>query len=199
MDMSQSDMDFCKGIMWKFVRNNNIPKYIDKDDLLSDAYIGFLDAQSKYDASKNPNFKSYAYIRVRGAMIDGMRSREWLPRSVLKKIHDADNKHDVYYSKLHSWETVVDTGRDGTKMTLGDTIADTVDPYAEVNNVFYDLINLIKDDNDRAFMQFRYVEHMTFGELAEIFGRTESCMSLWHSRIIKELKNKVVDPKVDVR
>ena len=194
MSMSQSDMDFCKGIMWKFVRSNNIPAHVDKDDLLSDAYIGFLDAQSKYDASKNPNFKSYAYIRVRGAMIDGMRSREWLPRRVLKQLHDAEDKSAVEVKKTYSWNTPIKDG-----VTLGDTVADTVDPYAEVNDVFYDLINLIKDDNDRAFMQFRYIEHMTFGELAEIFGRTESCMSLWHSRIIKELQNKVVDPKVDVR
>jgi len=194
MDMSQSDMDFCKRVMWKFIRSSNIPPHVDRDDLLSDAYIGFLDAQSKYDASKNPNFKSYAYVRVRGAIIDGMRSREWLPRKVLKELHNADNKSSVDVKKIYSLETPI-----GDDLVIGDTVSNDSDPYKEVNDVFYDLINLIKDDNDRAFMQFRYVDSMTFGELAEIFGRTESCMSLWHTRIIKELKDKVVNSKVDVR
>lgn len=191
-------MDFTEAVVWKFIRNHNIPAYVDKDDMISDGYLGLIDAKEKFDPEVMPNFLGYASIRIRGAVIDGMRNREWLPRTELKKIAEADgDKSKVDTKKLVSMETPLANTYE--KITVGETIADDSDPYKEVNDVFYDLIGLIADDNDRAFMQFRYMENMTFGELGEIFGRTESCMSLWHTRIIKELREKMSDPKVDFR
>ena len=194
MNITQEEMDFARAVVWKFIRNNNIPAHVDKEDMLSDGYLGLIDAKAKFDPDVMPNFLGYANIRIRGAVIDGMRSREWLPRSVLKELHNTDDKSSVEVKKAYSLETPI-----SEDWTLGDIISDDSDPYAEINDVFYDLINLIADDNDRAFMQFRYMENMTFAELGELFGRTESCMSLWHTRIIKELREKMSDPKVDFR
>jgi len=196
MNITEEDMKFTRAVVWRFIRNNNIPAHVDKDDMVADGYLGLLDAKEKFDPDVMPNFRGYASIRIRGAVIDGMRSREWLPRSVLKQLHATEDKSTVDFKRTYSMELPV--GSDDAR-TIGDTLADSVDPYAEVDDVFYDLINLIEDDNDRAFMQFRYIDNMTFGQLAEIFGRTENSMSLWHTRIIKELKEKVSDPRVDIR
>jgi len=62
-----------------------LPPTVDLDDLVSDGVIGLIDAVDKYDAEKNDNFKKYAQIRIQGAILDGIRSLDWAPRSVRRQ------------------------------------------------------------------------------------------------------------------
>jgi len=69
-----------------------LPQHISQDDLKSSGLMGLLDAIDKYDAGKGVEFKSYAEFRIRGAMIDELRSMDWVPRSVrrnAKKLSEA--------------------------------------------------------------------------------------------------------------
>ncbi|MBI4715559.1 MAG: FliA/WhiG family RNA polymerase sigma factor [Nitrospirae bacterium] len=58
---------------------------IDIDDLISSGVIGLMDAMEKYDPSRETLFKTYAEFRIRGAMLDEIRSMDWIPRSVKEK------------------------------------------------------------------------------------------------------------------
>jgi RNA polymerase sigma factor for flagellar operon FliA len=72
-----------------------LPQHISQDDLKSSGIMGLLDAIDKYDADKGVEFKSYAEFRIRGAMIDELRSMDWVPRSVrrnAKKLSEAYSK-----------------------------------------------------------------------------------------------------------
>lgn len=62
-----------------------LPANVELDDLKSAGVIGLIDAAEKYDPEKSSNFKSYAEIRIRGAMVDELRSLDWVPRSVRQK------------------------------------------------------------------------------------------------------------------
>lgn len=62
-----------------------LPANVEMDDLMGAGVIGLIDAAEKYDPEKSRNFKSYAEIRIRGAMIDELRSLDWVPRSVRQK------------------------------------------------------------------------------------------------------------------
>ena len=62
-----------------------LPANVEMDDLMSAGVIGLIDAAEKYDPEKSCNFKSYAEIRIRGAMVDELRSLDWVPRSVRQK------------------------------------------------------------------------------------------------------------------
>ncbi|MEK6777153.1 MAG: FliA/WhiG family RNA polymerase sigma factor [bacterium] len=62
-----------------------LPSHVDIDDLISSGVIGLIDAINKFDPSRNIQFKTYAEFRVRGAMLDDLRSRDWVPRSVRQK------------------------------------------------------------------------------------------------------------------
>ncbi|MBU0550301.1 FliA/WhiG family RNA polymerase sigma factor [Myxococcota bacterium] len=62
-----------------------LPANVEMDDLRSAGVIGLIDAAEKYDPEKSSNFKSYAEIRIRGAMVDELRSLDWVPRSVRQK------------------------------------------------------------------------------------------------------------------
>ena len=64
-----------------------LPSHISMEDLISSGIIGLIDAVQKFDASKNINFKTYAEFRIKGAMLDELRSLDWIPRSVRKKTH----------------------------------------------------------------------------------------------------------------
>ena len=64
-----------------------LPSHISQEDLFSSGIIGLIDAIQKYDLGKHINFKTYAEFRIKGAMLDELRSLDWIPRSVRKKSH----------------------------------------------------------------------------------------------------------------
>jgi RNA polymerase sigma factor for flagellar operon FliA len=55
------------------------------DDLIQVGMMGLLEASRCYEAQKNVQFKTYASIRIRGAMLDELRKDSWMPRSVQQK------------------------------------------------------------------------------------------------------------------
>ncbi len=55
--------------------------YMDRDDLIAQAFIGLIDAMEKCDLDRCEQFEAYAYARVRGAVIDGIREMDWVPRT----------------------------------------------------------------------------------------------------------------------
>jgi RNA polymerase sigma factor FliA len=64
-----------------------LPAHISLDDLISSGIIGLIDAIHKFDPGKNISFKTYAEFRIKGAILDELRSLDWIPRSVRKKSH----------------------------------------------------------------------------------------------------------------
>jgi RNA polymerase sigma factor FliA len=61
------------------------PPHIEIDDLVSWGIVGLLDAITKYDPRKEASFSTYAQFRIRGAVLDHLRSLDWVPRSVRQK------------------------------------------------------------------------------------------------------------------
>lgn len=60
----------------------HVPQTIDMNDLVGWGALGLMDAVDKYDHRQNIKFTTYASIRVRGAIIDQIRSLDWAPRSL---------------------------------------------------------------------------------------------------------------------
>ena len=63
-----------------------LPSSVDVADLESDGYIGLMDAVEKFDPYRGREFRSYAAPRIRGAIVDGLRATDWVPRFVRLKI-----------------------------------------------------------------------------------------------------------------
>jgi len=70
-----------------------LPSHISLEDLISSGIIGLMDAVQKFDPSKKISFKTYAEFRIKGAMLDELRSLDWIPRSVRKKSHLVENAY----------------------------------------------------------------------------------------------------------
>ncbi len=64
---------------------NTYNSNVDYDDLVSYGILGLIDAIEKFDPDKNVKFETYANFRIRGAIIDQLRSLDWVPRSTRQK------------------------------------------------------------------------------------------------------------------
>ena len=67
-----------------------LPSNIELDDLISVGVIGLMDAFDKYDQSRENKFKTYAEFRIRGGMLDELRSQDWVPRSIREKAKELE-------------------------------------------------------------------------------------------------------------
>ncbi|WP_338555975.1 FliA/WhiG family RNA polymerase sigma factor [Paenibacillus sp. KS-LC4] len=77
-----------------------LPKNVSKDDLASNGVMGLIDAIEKFDYCRGLQFETYASWRIRGAIIDGLRQGDWVPRSVrekAKKVEEAYQKLEQQY------------------------------------------------------------------------------------------------------
>lgn len=62
-----------------------LPDHVDTDDLISAGIMGLMSALEKFDETKKVRFETYAQFRIRGAVLDELRSRDDAPRSVRSK------------------------------------------------------------------------------------------------------------------
>src|ERR1700743_3160362 len=73
-----------------------LPASVDLDDLIQAGMIGLLDAAGRYQEDRGAQFETYASQRIRGAMLDELRSTDWLPRSLRKTSREVEQAvHEV--------------------------------------------------------------------------------------------------------
>jgi RNA polymerase sigma factor for flagellar operon FliA len=65
--------------------HERLPQHVELDDLVSAGVVGLIDAFSKFDHGKKVQFKSYAQFRIRGAILDSLRTLDWSPRELRRK------------------------------------------------------------------------------------------------------------------
>lgn len=65
--------------------SSHLPSNVSKDDIQSLGLLGLYDALKKFEPHRDLKFDTYASFRVRGAIMDGLRKEDWLPRSVRDK------------------------------------------------------------------------------------------------------------------
>jgi len=72
-----------------------LPPHITADDLIGAGVIGLMDAIEKFDPAKKVQFKTYAEIRIKGAMLDELRSLDWVSRSVRQKATKIEKTYQI--------------------------------------------------------------------------------------------------------
>lgn len=73
----QGLVEFCASSLSK-----GMPAHIDKGDLISSGQFGLIDAISRFDCTRGLQFETFAVQRIKGAILDELRSQDWVPRSV---------------------------------------------------------------------------------------------------------------------
>ena len=65
--------------------HERLPQHVPIEDLFSAGVVGLMDAFGKFDAAKQVQFRSYAQFRIRGAILDSLRTLDWSPRDLRRK------------------------------------------------------------------------------------------------------------------
>lgn len=127
------------------------PPHIELDDLVSWGIVGLLDAIGKYDPKKEALFSTYAQFRIRGAILDHLRSLDWVPRSVRQKASLIEKVTHQLEGKL---------GRPPTEAEIAEALGLSIAGYQ-------DLLTRIGE------MSLLSLEDLGFGSGEERFNTTE--------------------------
>jgi len=159
---------------------------IDEKDFFQFGIEGLSEAIERFDPQYGTKFETYAIQRIRGKIIDEIRKIQSKPRT--NGNSDAD-----YSPKNISLSYQID----GTESyTLNETIpADVELPDEALNKkeqkeILLEAINSL-DERDRLIITLYYYENLNYKEISEVLNITVSRVSQVHSRILKELKEKL--------
>lgn len=97
-----------------------LPSTVSVEDIAGYGVEGLINAVERFSPQKNTRFETYALIRIRGAIIDKIRSEDFLPRSVRKKIKEIKNTQEFLkqeYGRMPTSKEVADyLGMDAEKI-----------------------------------------------------------------------------------
>jgi RNA polymerase sigma factor for flagellar operon FliA len=82
-----------------------LPPNIEQADLVSYGIFGLIDAIEKFDLGRAIKFETYAISRIKGAIIDELRSIDWIPRSVRYKAREVEKAYAALEARLHRTPT----------------------------------------------------------------------------------------------
>lgn len=150
-----------------------LPNSVELEDLLGYGYIGLMDAVSKYDPEKSESFSRFAEIKIRGAMLDYLRSLDMLPRHKRKMAKELDSAWDELSAELGREPTVEELSEklnmeddeivDILRYSANSQLVSLTDPIIEGADD-YTLLSVLGDDKDPPkFLE----ENEFFNELVE--------------------------------
>lgn len=193
-----------------------LPAHIEIDDLIQVGLIGLLKAKEDYQADSGATFSTYATIRIRGAMMDELRARDWLPRSVQKNLSrvatamrgaeqrlgraptDSEVASELGVSLNEYQEILGDVSFARlTPVEDIDTVAGDMEPDREVTESLRAnaLSGAIKElpEKEQLMMSMYYVENLNLKEIGLVLEVSESRVSQIHGQAIARLKSKLSD------
>jgi RNA polymerase sigma factor for flagellar operon FliA len=77
-----------------------LPPSVEVDDLIQAGMIGLLDAINRYEDNHGAQFETYAVLRIRGAMVDELRSNDWMPRSTRQNMRKVESAMQALQQQL---------------------------------------------------------------------------------------------------
>lgn len=100
-----------------------LPRTVEFDDLLSWGVFGLIDAVEKFDPQREVKFETYAIARIRGAILDGLRATDWIPRSVRQKARKLEETIAALERRL---------GRAATDAEVAEALGVSVEEYHQL-------------------------------------------------------------------
>src|SRR5690606_14735204 len=82
-----------------------LPAHVDEGDLVSYGLIGLISAIERYEPQRQIKFETFAVARIKGAIIDELRSLDWVPRSVRSRAREVERVHSKLEAELQRTPT----------------------------------------------------------------------------------------------
>ncbi|WP_172117752.1 RNA polymerase sigma factor FliA [Halomonas hibernica] len=200
-----------------------LPASIELDDLIQAGTVGLLEALGRFDAAHGASFATFASQRIRGAMVDELRTRDWLPRSVrraARAVDDAIRRLEQQLGRspeeseialalempLGDYQQLLNDTNSGQLLPFEELVADGGEPVSfDVSNLPFEklldeqqrqtLIAAIEalPEREKLLMALYYQEELNLKEVGAVLGVTESRVSQLHSQAISRLRARLHD------
>lgn len=151
-----------------YKKKKNLPNFVDIEELKSAAYMGLVEAASRYKPELGVQFSTFAYPRIFGAIHDYLREMGWGKRNESVK--------------AFSLNTIVKTN-DG-EYSQGDLL----ESKKEYNSdEFMEVITFTLDNQAEQVLRYYFIDECSMKEVGEKFGVSESRVS----QLIKRYKDRI--------
>lgn len=192
-------LGFVRNILLKTIAG--LPSHVDRDNLESAGILGLVEAAEKFDPTRGVEFKSFAYLRIRGAILDELRRNSPLPQKMLQLVSQISEAIEHFgkpclpeqiaefcnismddveagleamrLRRMESWESQV--------VGAGPVHSRDEDPHEIVSR--RDTIRVMADaisklpDNERLAISLYYLEDLRLAEIGELMSLSESRIS----------------------
>jgi len=194
-----------------------LPDTVHADDLISDGVIGLIDAIGRFEPERGLSFQTFAVPRIRGAIIDALRTLDILPRTVRAKQRqlqtaqvefehregrspdDEELAAEVGMSvkELREQNRKVAMGKQATleEVDVPDDLATAASSVVEAGETNEALLEVIRElpERDQIIIALYYFEGLTLAEIGRVLGVSEARISQVHSRATSRLRTKLVE------
>jgi RNA polymerase sigma factor FliA len=197
-----------------------LPRSVDTGDLVSAGVFGLMNAIDRFDPEQGAKFETYAIPRIRGAILDGLRALDWVPRSVRsrsRQIQDAiaELEHQlgraptdeeiaaelqIEVVELEKWLADVAAGSVGpldhvamdSTPSHGDSQSQPGSALeeGELRDAMRQEISKLPE-REQAVLVLYYDDGLTLAEIGEALGVTESRISQIHAKAVLQLRSRL--------
>jgi RNA polymerase sigma factor (sigma-70 family) len=168
--LNAENISFATNIARKFSRRFNY--YVDPAELVSIALGALCDASLRYQAELGASFRTYAYLRIRGAILDEVRKQQ---RRSQREILCSDGLEDI--APLN----------DGQFTLTPETLLEQRAESRQLRS----LVQLLKCPKERRVIELIYFETYTSGEVAQMLGKSKSWVSRYHQNALYSLQTSL--------
>ncbi len=206
---------------WPLVRRvalqvaSRLPAQVELSDLTQAGFLGLLDAASRYDAAKGVRFSTYAELRIRGSILDGLRELDWVPRSVRRRRRELEAASGRLEARLgrapSETELAVELDLSVSDLARIEPVAEMVETTDELDSLVRDphaidphevlahreLFRILVDaidsltEKERLVMTLYYYEDLTMKGVGEVLGVNESRVSQIHKKAVRTLRRRL--------
>jgi RNA polymerase sigma factor FliA len=192
-----------------------LPNSVDVGDLIGSGVFGLMDAIDRFEPDRGVKFETYAIPRIRGAILDGLRSLDWVPRSVRTRsraVQDAMAQLEVRLQRVPTDEELAEelgVTPEELQRWLANIAVATVGPLdhlvasgtepgphavvedAELRHTMRHELRRLPE-RERTVLALYYDEGLTLSEIGDILGVTESRVSQIHTKAVLQLRSRLV-------
>ena len=218
----------CQGMVRTIAWNvhQKVPRQVDLDDLIAYGQVGLLEAAREFDDTRGAKFSTYAYHRIRGAILDGLSTMSWFSRrdyhrNKYERMADdvlnvdgedigdeseSDGRQDAqWFGDMSTtlavvYLTTLATGEaDSRAMTVEDVHADSPDAAIVADESRGKLLAAIRSlpDQARELICAAYFEGVTLKEAGERLGISKAWASRLHAKTLRQLAEALRAQDVD--